>query len=750
MPAEDLTEGHPPRLGTRRQVALALAIFFAAVALLLGESLFGPKVLTQADALYQFEPWASVAPEDYRPSNHLLLDQSIVFLPWMHFAAEQLARGELPLWNPDNYCGQPLVGSVQSAIYWPLNWIYYLWPSWSVHAWTAAIRLVAAGLFTYLLLRRLGLGFGSSVVGGLGFMLSGFMVAWLNHVQTNVALFLPALFWSVERMAARPGRREASLFGLLVGLQLLAGHLQTSLHLTLFVGAYVLFRLWRPIGSLRLSRRGFGWLCGGALAGALLSAPQLLPVLEYLETSQGGKVLEQIDPVGREGVKAASVLMVAPDRYGGPHTHDYTGPLGPNVNYNELIGGYVGRLLLVLALLQVLWLSRASPLGRGTLYFAAATLVAALVAYQVFPVYELFRAVPRLRSTKLMRLFLVVAFGLSVLGAAGLEGLFARFRLKAGACALACAAAIAVVAAELLSFAHGYNPQVDAEVLLPRTQVTDFLQRETEPYRALGIDTTTLMPSANLFYGVPMVSGYDAVEYAALTELVLQLTNNPPVYPFISGIRAFDRIEALPIASLLNVKYLLSPIALPPPLEPVLDAELLVYRNPDARPRAFLARDAVVLEDSAERLAYMGRPDFDPEVAVLEHDSPGLVRFRDAWSEEGDLGDLTLVSHEPREVLIEVDVPRPSLVVLADVWDREWSAELVPLDTDEAPTAVPIERVDHALRGVWVEPGRWSLRMRYDPRSTRIGLSLAAVALLALGFWARPLGRPRARSTQAS
>ena len=742
MPAEDLTEGHPPSFGTRRQVALALGTYLAVVALLLGESLFGAKVLTQADALYQFEPWASVAPEGYRPSNHLLLDQSIVFLPWMHFAAGELARGELPLWNPYNYCGQPLVGSVQSAIYWPLNWIYYAWPSWSVHAWTAGLRLVAAGLFTYLLLRRLGLRFGSALVGGLGFMLSGFMVAWLNHVQTNVALFLPALFWSVERMAARPGRREASLFGLLVGLQLVAGHLQTSLHLTLFVGAYALFRLWRPIGSVRLSGRGFGWLCGGAVAGALLSAPQILPVLEYLEVSQGGKVLEQIDPVGQEGVQAASVLMVDPDHYGGPHTHDYTGPSGPNVNYNELIGGYVGRLLLVLALLQVVWLRRTSVLGRGTLYFAGATLVAALVAYQVFPVYELFRSVPRLRSTKLMRLFLVVAFGLSVLGAAGLDGLLTRLRLRARASAWVCAAALVVVGAELSSFAHGYNPEVDPDVLLPRTEVTDFLQTESEPYRALGIDTTTLMPSANLFYDVPLVSGYDAVEYAALTELVLQLTNDPPVYPFISGIRTFDRIEALPIASLLNVVYLLSPIALPPPLELVLDAELLVYRNPDAQPRAFLARDAVVIEDAAERLAYLGSPTYDPDVAVLEHDSREAERFRDAWSERADLGELRLVAHEPREVVVEVDVERPSLVVVGDVWDRGWSARLTPLDANDAAVSVPIERVDHALRGVWVEPGRWRLRMRYDPLSTRLGLGLAAVALLGLAWWARPRRRP--------
>jgi len=40
--------------------------------------------------------------------------------------------------------------------------------------------------------------------------------------------------------------------------------------------------------------------------------------------------------------------------------------------------------------------------------------------------------------------------------------------------------------------------------------------------------------------------------------------------------------------------------------------------------------------------------------------------------------------------------------------------------------------VNHALRGVALEPGEHSVEWRYEPRSLRLGLSLAGLALLAL------------------
>ncbi|MCZ6599061.1 MAG: hypothetical protein O7B99_15595, partial [Planctomycetota bacterium] len=262
----------------RALCALALALPLCA---LLRESLFGGKVLCQADHLLSFPPWSEVAPPGHVPGNPVLEDQSILTVPWLGFAAERIRAGELPLWNPHNYGGQPIHAVGSGAFLWPVHFLYYLFPTLGFYAWSALLRLLAAGFFMLLFLRRIGVSRTAALPGAGAFMLSGFLIAWLNHPHSNVALLVPAVLWAVERVAARPRWREAGVFGLVYGLQLLGGHLQTSLHLTLVLAAWCLFRTRVVIGGARLGGAGWGRLLTGGVLGLLRAAPQILPFLEY-------------------------------------------------------------------------------------------------------------------------------------------------------------------------------------------------------------------------------------------------------------------------------------------------------------------------------------------------------------------------------------------------------------------------------------------------------------------------------------
>lgn len=700
-----------------RGLWLAALILGAVLFLLLGEALVGGKVLTQADALLQFAPWSDVAPQDYEPGNPLLLDQSIVMQPWLHFGAQRLAEGTLPWWNPNNYAGQPMVGTYQSAYFWPLNWVYFAFPSWNFHAWSAFLRLLLTGLFTYLLLRRLGLGFAGGLVGGLGFALSGFMIAWLGHMHTHAAVFLPALFWQVERIAARPSWRNAAVIGLMAGGCVLAGHIQTSVHMALGVAAFVGFRLAVPVGGRRLARQGLARLLVGTALGALLAMPQVLPFLDYLSDSQGAVVLERVEQTGDVDSLAAAALMIDPGRDGSPAPAQgfgpYTGQTGDNVNYNELIGGYVGRCLLLLALLQVVFFRR----GRETWFFLGLGLFAALVAWKVWPVYDLLYSIPKLRSTKLLRFSLLLAFALSVLGAMGLDGLMAWVR-AGGRRLLLGAAVCMIVALELLCFARGYNPMVDPHEVTPPTPVTDYLKAQPGLWRVLGLDNTALMPSANLFYDIPMVGGYDSMEPRALTELVARMSSDERGRYFIKEIRYFDR--GGPIGDLLGVKYLLAASELPPPFRLVHEGPTRVYENPNAMPRAFPATHVRVFEEKDARLEFLGADDFDPWVGVLEEPHEDLA--------EGPAlgqGQVSITSYGDLAIDVTCDLDLAGLIVLGDVWDRSWVAKV-----DGEP--VPILRVDHALRGVAVGPGPHRLEFRYRPGALYLGLTLGALGLAGL------------------
>jgi hypothetical protein len=700
-----------------RELLIAAAALAVVLAYLLRASLFGGEILSQADALYQFAPWSDVAPKGYEPSNALLLDQSIVMQPWLHFAGERLQEGQLPIWNPNNYAGQPMVGTYQSAYFWPLNWVYFAAPSWHFFSWSALLRLWAAGMFTFLFLRAIGVRAGASLVGALGFALSGFMVAWLGHMHTHVALFLPAFLWATERLAKSPTMRRTAVLGLLIGGALLAGHLQTAVHLAGALILYTLFRARFSVQGYKLNMRGVTLVGAAGLLGITLAMPQLLPFFDYLGTSQGAEVLEQMEVVAEVDVAEAAGLLVAPGSIGSPARAqgygDYTGSLGANLNYSELIGGYVGRVLLLLAVLQLVWLRGCRP----ALFFGALAVLSALVAWQVFPFYDVAHAIPKLRSTKLMRVLVLTGFSLAVLGAIGLDGLAKKLRFEGAKANALFAFVFLVVASELTSFASGYNPSVSSEHIAPATPVTDFLIEHKDEGRILGVDNTILMPSANLFYDLPMLSGYDSMESRTMTELVALMSSDENGEYFIKEIGYFDQGYA--IGNLLGVRYLLSAVPLPAPYELVLDGPTKIYSNPSAMPRAFLAMNTRVIADREERLAYLGSPNFDPRTAVLEEPLEG----------QGDQalggGTANIITARDTHIEVECELDAPGLLVLADTFDKGWKATV-----DGKPAT--IHRADHTLRAVSIPKGMHTVIFGYEPPSLFIGLFFGALGLVAL------------------
>src|SRR5579862_4396035 len=49
-------------------------------------------------------------------------------LPWMQFQTSAFHKGELPLWDPYEWGGQPLVGQAQPGTAYPFNWILFSLP----------------------------------------------------------------------------------------------------------------------------------------------------------------------------------------------------------------------------------------------------------------------------------------------------------------------------------------------------------------------------------------------------------------------------------------------------------------------------------------------------------------------------------------------------------------------------------------------------------------------------------------------
>ncbi|WZO97419.1 hypothetical protein EP7_004452 [Isosphaeraceae bacterium EP7] len=181
-----------------------------------------------------------------------------------------------------------------------------------------------------------------------------------------------------------------------------------------------------------------------------------------------------------------------------------------------------------------------------------------------------------------------------------------------------------------------------------------------------------------------------------------------------------------------------------------------ILRNRSAYPRAWVVHDVRLLKpvegmDKTSRvepmneILYADDPIWKmPDWAVID---PKAI----AWIETTDVNqvrpfitrsitdpsEVPVVRYpSPQRVEIDVNMMRPGIVVLADVFYPGWT-----LTIDDKPA--PILRANRAMRGAGVPSGRHKLVYTYNPVSFRNGLFLSTAALAGLflgliGTWFRP------------
>ncbi len=204
------------------------------------------------------------------------------------------------------------------------------------------------------------------------------------------------------------------------------------------------------------------------------------------------------------------------------------------------------------------------------------------------------------------------------------------------------------------------------------------------------------------------------------------------------------RADNLNLLNLLNVKYVLTGAPLlHPAMELVYEwqappgyrdplgrsyGRTLVYANRASMPRAFVVRNAVVARDGYESLGLIKTN--DPRRTVVLDAPAGRLE------NPGTFQEATVRRSAPNRVEVSVSLDDPGFLVLSEVWYHGWTA------TDERGAELPVLRVNHCLRGVYLDPGDRTIVFRYMPRSFVIGrrMSFAGLAAVCL-IWGVALFR---------
>ncbi len=669
-------------------------------------------------------------------------DIGLYFAPMASFLKQNLNTGHLPLWNPLLMCGTPYVGNPQTWPLYPATVLLPFVPATQFLNLTIALHVWIAGLGAYAFSRRaFALGVGPALLAAVTFMFGGQLVSkeqFPNMVQASA--WLPWILLYLDSLLRRHRFPDALALGLVLGLQLLAAHVQMTL-LTLYLAmAYGIF-VWRgthPGSSLtgppetggrrdldkagaeeRAGRDSAPLLLAGLLALALVTASglamgQLLPTLALFRDAARHRLSFAV--VDRFYLPSNQLgNFVLPHLHGSPFYGNWTG----RGNSWETCC-YVGILSFALALWGIWSTCRRSGLrdakfwvvvffvslwmafgGRGGLYH---------LAYFILPGFRSFHDPARC--------LLPACFALSLLAGFGLERL-----PQVSKHALAVAGLVLLAFADLTHFGQTLYPLADLTALRPSTpnvaltqsdpdiaahrarilaptngvwlrftNYKDFRQA-TSNYQALWADTLT--PNLIMPYGIPDAFGYEPVALKS-TETAAK-----------NAAEAFDpkatpaqKSQAAALAGALGVKYVAllrvtPPEASLPGLAAVRAAPTLAPPGQKNGPKAFvyLSRD----------LRWQPR-------AHLAHSASTVVLTEDG----------------PDQVTLSFRTTAPDTLILEDAQAAGWSAVL-----DGRP--VPISTYDGCLRAVAVPTAAaHTLIFSYSPTPFRLGLYLSLLTLALL------------------
>ncbi len=195
-----------------------------------------------------------------------------------------LTRSIAPLWNPFNGYGVPLLANMQSQPFNPLILIACLQPSPRSDDLFVLARLLLTGILTNLYLRRF-IGAYGAIFGAIAFMLTGYLIMFLNMPEISVSMWMPGLFYALELLAQAVSFRRVVACAFFTGMVLLGGMPEVSF-LVLLLGALYLFaRILNCQTRLEDKRRGILAYVLSSFCGVAIASPQLLPFIEYVHES---------------------------------------------------------------------------------------------------------------------------------------------------------------------------------------------------------------------------------------------------------------------------------------------------------------------------------------------------------------------------------------------------------------------------------------------------------------------------------
>jgi O-antigen/teichoic acid export membrane protein len=293
-----------------------------------------------------------------------------------------------------------------------------------------------------------------------------------------------------------------------------------------------------------------------------------------------------------------------------------------------------------------------------------------------------------------------------------------------------------VTGLDLFLAGRGFSAAVDPALLAYRPEAIAWLQAQEGGWRLTTFDpggTKVLNANTPWLNRLHDVRGYDSIIPRQYTDYMAAIEpQNGLSFNRVQPIGALESLNS-PLLDVLGVKYIASvePLELPK-LRLAWEGEgLRIYENLAVAPRAYaLPRTATVV--TGDPLATLQANDPRRFVVVTPGASAG---WNGGDAVGAELVPASIDAASNNEVIATVSVAEPSWLVLNDSYFPGWRAYVRPAGAgEELERETDIHLVNGNFRGVVLEPGEWTVRYRYSPRSFQLGGLVSFMAGIILLF----------------
>ncbi len=710
-------------------------------------------------------PWNTPTWSGYTPfishKELLAVDALRQLYIWKEFAFSQLKQGVWPFWNPYNFSGQPILANFQTAVFYPLSWLYLLVNpilSWSLYI---LCQPVLSFIFMFLYLQNL-FSRRAALFGSLAWVGSTFLTTrYFFGMYIHTLMWMPLALFCIDLYRKQKLRTPVfiALFSLTLAVNSLGGYPQFATFVVLVSSLYFLFRF----GPRK-------WLVFGSalLLVVVLIAIQVIPTLElYRNSLREGKASERVFREGLLDVKYLETLT-SPDLWGNPATNNYTGgqdhsgmnsfvgiiPLvfavyavrlwrkNSDVRFWSLVG-VIGLLLAFRSpfaflprILHIPIFSSGNP-WNNLFFFQLAQVMLATIGFSSY-----------LREHKKKALFSASAFvfGLVIFvlllnrqSASAIKplalqsGLLMIFLLGLSNKTLLMIIALLGVSAWSSYYFWKMSPFGDSRYLYPRHFLIRYLQDSSGYDRFAGWGRAHFVSNFATYYRIYDVSGYDSLWPRSYGELVAAASNRGQLPSEINRADVFipdqDSPERKRLLDLLSVKYVLDKSDNPLGdngqnyLKFNVDHYSLVkqwgmisvYENKNSLSRAFLTQ-SYEINPQSKNVEKLFERTLDIHKTVLLGNDPQII------PQQSFVGEATIIKYSPNSLDLEAKSSGKSLLFLNDVYFPGWKAQVNGKET-------PIYQANYAFRAVTIPQGQSKVRFTYEPTGFYLGMILSATGI---------------------